>query len=154
MDVTALEVLAYAVLIAVGVVQSFEDIDTHRVPVRTTQITGTLVVGLLTAASLVQSEIAALIRMLLCACFLWGVLALLNLFTQDGIGRGDLRLAPVIGAATGYLSVESFALGLLVIAVTGFLFGLIELFRVGSQARVPFVPVLYMGVVASVIVHG
>ena len=154
MDVTAIEVLAYSVLIAIGVVQSFEDIDTRRVHVYTTRIAGVWVVGVLGAAAILDNNFSAVARMFLCAIALWGVLSVLDRVTRGGIGRGDLRLAPVIGAATGYLSVDSFALGLLAIAVSGFVMALIELIRVGQQARVPFVPVLYIGALASVIVYG
>ena len=153
MDITALEVLVYSVLIAIGVVQSFEDIDTRRVHVLTTCFAGVWVVGMLWAAAILDGDLGAAIRMMSCGLALGGVFSVLDRLTRGGIGRGDLRLAPVIGAATGYLSVDSFALGLLAIAVSGFVLALIELARVGRQARVPFVPVLYVGVLASVIVY-
>ena len=154
MDVTALEVLVFSVLIAIGVVQSFEDIDTRRVHVLTSRIAGAWVIGMLGVAAILDDDLGAAIRLLVCALALWGLFAALNLATRGGMGRGDLRLAPTIGAATGYLSTESFAFGLLVIAVAGFVLALIELIRVGLRARIPFVPVLYLGVLASVIVYG
>ena len=154
MDVTAVEVLTYSVLIAIGVVQSFEDIDTRRVHVLTTRIAGLWVVGMLCAAAILDDDLGSVLRLMFCAFALWGVFSVLDRLTRGGIGSGDLRLAPVIGAAIGYLSVDSFALGLLAIAVSGFVLALIELVRVGRHARVPFVPVLYIGVLASVIVHG
>lgn len=154
MNVTAVEVLAYSVLIAVGVVQSFEDIDTRRVHVLTTRIAGLWVVGMLCAAAILDDDLGAALRMMLCAFALWAMFSVLDRMTRGGIGSGDLRLAPVMGAAIGYLSVDSFALGLLAIAVSGFVLALIELVRVGQHARVPFVPAMYIGVLASVIVYG
>ena len=154
MDVTAIEVLAYSVLIAIGVVQSFEDIDTRRVHVLTTRIAGVWVVGMLWTAAILDGDLGAAIRMMFCGLALGGVFSVLDRLTRGGIGRGDLRLTPLIGAATGYLSVDSFALGLLAIAVSGFVLALIELVRVGQQARVPLVPALYIGVLASVIGYG
>ena len=154
MDVTALEVLVYSVLIAIGVVQSFEDVDTRRVHVLTARIAGGWVIGMLGVAAILDDDLGAGFRLLVCALALWGLFAALNLATRGGIGCGDLRLAPTIGAAIGYLSTDSFAFGLLVIAAAGFVLALIELVRVGQRARIPFVPVLYAGVLASVIVYG
>jgi len=153
-DLTAPEVLTYAVLIAVGVVQSFEDIDTRRVHVLTTRIVGVWVFAMFGATSLIEGEIGALIRMVLCAFALWGVFAILDRVTRGGIGRGDRRLAPVIGAATGYLSVESFARSLLAIAVVSFLLAVVAVIRAGAQTRIPFVPVMYAGVLVAVLVRG
>jgi leader peptidase (prepilin peptidase)/N-methyltransferase len=153
-DVTAPEVLTYAVLIAIGVVQSFEDIDTRRVHVLTTRMSGVWVFGMLGASALVTGETGALIRMVLCALALWGIFAVLDRVTRGGIGRGDRRLAPVIGAATGYLSVEAFAFSLLAIAVVGFVLAVVAVIRAGVQTRIPFVPVMYGGVLVAVIAHG
>ena len=154
MDVTALEVLAYAVLITIGVVQSFEDIDTRRVHVLTTHMSAVWISGMLGASALVEGQTGALIRMVLCALALWGIFAVLDLVTRGGIGRGDRRLAPVIGAATGYLSVESFAFSLLTIAAVGFVLAVVVVIRAGMQTRIPFVPVMYTGVLVAVVAHG
>ena len=151
---TAVEVVAYAVLVAVGVIQSFEDIDTRRVHVLTTQVVGVGTFLTLSLAALISSEPNGIVRMVLCAIAMWVLFFALDRATEGGIGKGDIRLAPVIGAATGYLSVESFAFGLLVIAVSGFAVALIALVRLGALARIPFVPVMYAAVVVSVIAHG
>ncbi len=154
MVVTALEVMAYAVLIAVGFVQSFEDIDTRRVHVLTTQLVSVWTLATLGLAAVIGGEPTTIIRAVLCAFAIWLLFVVLDRFTQGGIGKGDVRLAPVIGVATGYLSTESFALGLLVVAVGGSLVALIALLHHGASARIPFVPVMYAAVVVSVVVHG
>jgi len=151
---TVFEVVAYSVLIAVGVIQSFEDIDTRRVHVLTTQVVGVGTFLTLSLAALISGEPNGIVRMVVCAIAMWVFFFALNRATQGGIGKGDVRLAPVIGAATGYLSTESFALGLLVIAVGGSLTGLVALLRQGASARIPFIPVMYTAVVVSVVVHG
>ena len=154
MTSTAIEVVAYGVLIAVGVVQSFEDIDTRRVHVLTTQLLVAWVLSMLGIAALISGEPTGISRAALCAVAMWALFFVLDRATQGGIGKGDVRLAPVIGAATGYLSTESFALGLLVIAIGGSLVALVALLRFGASARIPFVPVMYAAVVVSVVVHG
>ena len=154
MIVTALEVLAYAVLVAVGFVQSFEDTDTRRVHVLTTQLVSVWTLATLGLAAVISGEPTSIVRTVLCAFAIWLLFLILDRFTRGGIGKGDVRLAPVIGAATGYLSTESFALGLLVIATGGSLVALVELWRHGASARIPFVPVMYAAVVVSVVVHG
>lgn len=154
MTSTAIEVVAYSVLIAVGVIQSFEDIDTRRVHVLTTQVVGSWAFLTLGLAALISGEPVGMVRMVLCAVAMWALFFVLDRATHGGIGKGDVRLAPVIGAATGYLSTESFALGLLVIAVGGSLTGLVALLRQGASARIPFIPVMYTAVVVSVVVHG
>lgn len=151
---TALDVVAYAVLIAVGVVQSFDDIDTRRVHVLTTQIAGMWTLVTLSVAGLMRGEPTQILRMFLCAIAMWGLFVALDRGTRGGIGKGDIRLAPVIGAATGYLSIDSFALGLLVIAVGGSLVALVALLRYGASARIPFVPVMYTAVAVCVVVYG
>ena len=151
---TALEAVTYAVLVAVGVIQSFEDIDTRRVHVLTSQVVGVGTFLTLSLVALISGEPNGIIRMVLCAIAMWVLFFALDRATQGGIGKGDVRLAPVIGSVTGYLSVESFVLGLLVIAVGGFALALIALIRFGSSARIPFVPVMYVAVVVSVIAQG
>ena len=154
MDVTAIEVVAYAVIIAVGVIQSFEDIDTRRVHVLTTHVVGAWAFLALGLAALISGEPTGMVRMVLCASAMWLLFFFLDRATQGGIGNGDIRLAPVIGAATGYLSTESFALGLLVIAIGGSFVAFVALLRHGASARIPFVPVMYAAVVVSVVLHG
>ena len=154
MNVTALEVVAYAVLIAVGVIQSFEDVDTRRVHVLTTQLVGAWTLSILSFAALIGGDPIPLVRMMVCAVAAWSLFATLDRVTRGGIGKGDVRLAPVIGMATGYLSTESFALGLLVIALGGSLVAVFALLRFGPSARIPFVPVMYSAVVVSVVVYG
>ena len=56
MIVTALEVLAYAVLVAVGFVQSFEDTDTRRVHVLTTQLVSVWTLATLGLAAVISGE--------------------------------------------------------------------------------------------------
>ena len=154
MTSTAVEVVAYAVLIVVGVIQSFEDIDTRRVHVLTTHLVGVWVLSMLGIAALVSSEPTRFVRMLLCAAAMWVLFFTLDRVTKGGIGKGDIRLAPVIGAATGYMAVESFAFSLLTIAAIGFVLAVVAVIRAGSQTRIPFVPVMYTGVLVAFVAHG
>lgn len=79
---------------------------------------------------------------------IWGglVAGLHALSRGQGMGMGDVKLAPVLGAVTGWVGVAAAATGLMAAFVLGGLWALGCLVRgKGRQARIAFGPFLVLG---------
>ena len=146
--------VSYAVVMAVGVVQSYEDVDTHRVRIALTHVVGTWIVATLGVAALVASDLASFVQMILGAATLWALLWALARVSRGGVGRGDIRLAPFIGAALGFLSFDAVITGIIGMSLVGAMWALVVLVRQGRSARIPFVPSMYAGLLLALVVHG
>ena len=147
-------VVSYAVIMAVGVVQSYEDIDTHRVRVALTHVVGVWILTTLGIAAAVESDLQSFTRMFIGAAVLWVLLWVLARVSRGGVGRGDLRLAPFIGAALGFLSLDAAITGIVGMSLVGATWGLVELVRQGRSAHIPFVPSMYAGLLLALVTHG
>jgi len=73
-------------------------------------------------------------------------------FVPRGMGYGDVRLAGLIGIATGYLSLLHAYLAFLGGFVIGMVFGLVMMLlgSSGRKTRIPFAPALSVGAVLAV----
>lgn len=147
-------VVSYAVIMAVGVVQSFEDVDTHRVRVALTHAVGVWTLMTLGSAALIDSDVSSFVRMIVGATVLWVLLRVLARVSRGGVGRGDLRLAPFIGAALGFLSFDAAITGIVGMSLVSATWGLVELVRQGRSAHIPFVPSMYAGLLLALVTHG
>ena len=147
-------VVSYAVIAAVGVIQSYEDIDTHRVRVALTHAVGVWIFMTLGSAALIDSDVSSFVRMIFGATVLWVLLWVLARVSRGGVGRGDLRLAPFIGAALGFLSFGAAITGIVGMSLVGATWGLVELVRQGRSAHIPFVPSMYAGLLLALVTHG
>jgi leader peptidase (prepilin peptidase)/N-methyltransferase len=69
-----------------------------------------------------------------------------------GMGFGDVKVAPLLGATLGWISVGSALVGLLGAFLLGGLFGigLLVSGRAGRQAKMPFGPFLFLGTLMAV----
>jgi leader peptidase (prepilin peptidase)/N-methyltransferase len=145
---------SYVVLLGVGVAQSVVDIRTHRVYVAVTRgamwWTGTM----LAVHAVIVEEVDALVRMTISAVVLWFGFRLIARGNKDGLGKGDVRLAPVIGMALGYLSYGSLVIGVLAMTFIGAMWALLAMLRHGLDARVPYVPAMYGGLLVALIARG
>lgn len=139
---------------AVGVVQSYEDVDTHRVRVALTHAVGVWILTTLGIAAAVESDLQSFTRMFIGAAVLWVLLRVLARVSHGGVGRGDLRLAPFIGAALGFLSLDALITGILGMSLVGAAWAVAALIRRGRSARIPFIPALYAGLLLELVVHG
>ncbi|MDA8148807.1 MAG: A24 family peptidase [Actinomycetota bacterium] len=74
-------------------------------------------------------------------------------FVPRGMGFGDVRLAGVIGVATGWLGLLHAYLAFLVGFGTGLVFGLVSILalRTGRRSRIPFAPSLAVGAVMAIL---
>ncbi|WP_106398490.1 prepilin peptidase [Actinocorallia populi] len=72
------------------------------------------------------------------------------------IGLGDVKLAPSLGLALGWLGAEAFVTGVVAIHVLGGLWGaaLLATRRAGRGSSFPFGPFMLAGTLAAVLLHG
>ena len=143
--------LSYAVLVSIGIAQSYVDIKTHRVYVAVTRTAFIWTASTLAVHAVVVGEPTALVRMALCAVLLWGGFQLLARGKESSFGKGDVRLAPVIGMALGYLSYGTLLFGVVVMTGIGATWAIVAMLREGPHARIPYVPAMYAGLLAALL---
>lgn len=137
---------AYLLFAWLTVALIWVDLDVHRLPVGLVVPAGLWLGGLLAVASVATLDrrwLGALLgAMVMAAAYL-----LLAVLPGGGVGGGDVRLAPVIGALLGWLGVGSLLMGLL----AGFLIGgaaalaLLVLRRVGLRTAIAYGPAMCLG---------
>ena len=143
--------LSYVVLMGIGVAQSYVDVRTHRVYVAVTCTAFVWTASTLALHAVVVGEPGALVRMAVCAFLLWGGFLVLARGNESSFGRGDVRLAPVIGMAIGYLSYGTLLFGVVVMTGIGATWAIVAMLREGPHARIPYVPAMYGGLLAALL---
>lgn len=145
---------AYLYLMAVGLALAVIDLDTHRLPDVLTLPSYPVAVVLLGGAALLGSDSGRPVRALLGGLAMWGFYATIRQLYPPGMGKGDVKLAGVLGLYTAWLGWGAWAVGVF----AGFLFGgvwgvaLIALGRAGRKTAVPFGPFMLAGVLLAVLV--
>lgn len=123
------------------------DIDVHRLPDRLTAPLAALVVLGLLYADVITPDGGSLRRALAGAMVLGvGYLALALLGGGHGMGMGDVKLAPSLGALTAWPSWDVWAGAAMAAFLFGGAWGLVLILRGrGRQARLPFGPFMIAG---------
>lgn len=123
------------------------DLDVHRLPVGLVVPGGAAVAVLLALAALEAGGTRWLLP-LVGAGVMGAVYLLLGVLPGGGVGGGDVRLAPVLGALLGWLGVLHLAVGI----AAGFLVGgawaivLLLFRRVGLRSSIAYGPAMCLGV--------
>ena len=144
-------IASYVMLVAIGIAQSYVDITTHRVYVAVTHIALWWTIATLGLHAVMVGKPDALVRMVVSAAVLWAGFRLIARGADDGLGAGDVRLAPVIGMALGYLSFGTLVTGVVMMTGIGAAWAVVALLRHGLRARVPYVPAMYGGLVIALL---
>jgi leader peptidase (prepilin peptidase)/N-methyltransferase len=145
---------AYLYLAAVGLALALIDIDTKRLPDVLTKPSWVVTAVLLTVAAASTDQWSSLGRAAAGAAVLGAFYFFIWLAYPGGMGYGDVKLAPTLGAYLGWISYGALAVG----AFTGFLYGgvfgigLIALGRGGRKSKVPFGPFMLLGALTGVFV--
>lgn len=140
----------------VGLCLTMIDIDHHRLPdALTLPMLAVTVVGLLLAQLLGDSgswlDVA------------WGVVIWLGvigglwaLSRGRGMGLGDVKLAPSLGALLGWVGLGAAVVGLMAAFIVGALVGITLMLtrRAGRRSRIAFGPFLLIGALLGVLVGG
>lgn len=146
------ELPAYCVLATGLVGLTAIDLRTKRLPREITYTTAAVGVPLLVVAALVAGEPERIWRLLLGAGISFGLMALIYVASRGGMGDGDVRLSPLLGAYLGYLNPGIAAVGLFFGFAAGALVGvaLMAVRRGGRKTEVPFGPFLALGTMIAI----
>ena len=145
---------AFCVL-AVGLIGlSWIDLKTKRLPRQIIYVTAVIGIPLLCLAALVRHEPRRMWMMLLGAGIALAFMAIVYLASRGGMGDGDVRLSPLLGAYLGWLNPGFVAVGLFLGFFAGAVVGVAMLAtgRAGRKTAVPFGPFLALGTIVAVFI--
>jgi leader peptidase (prepilin peptidase)/N-methyltransferase len=144
---------AYLALAFVCVVLAVIDARTRLLPNRITYPAFPVVLGLLVVASVGLGDLGRLARGLLAAVAVGGFFLLLALISPRGMGLGDVKLAPTLGLALGWLSWGAVAVGVFAGFLLGGVAGLAAIAVLGltRKSLLPFGPWLVTGALLGVL---
>ncbi len=146
------ELFAYSALMAGLVALTWIDLRTKRLPREITYTTGAIVVPLLCVASFVGEEPRRMWMMALGAGIALALMALIYVASRGGMGDGDVRLSPLLGAALGYINPGLAPVGLFFGFFSGAVVGIVVMLVTHGDRRtaVPFGPFLALGTVVAI----
>jgi leader peptidase (prepilin peptidase)/N-methyltransferase len=145
---------AFLFLAAIGVALAMIDLDTQRLPDVLTKPAWVVTPVLLALGAVFDARWAQLERAGFGALGLWLFYLVLRLAYPAGMGLGDVKLAPTLGAFLGWVSYGAVVVG----AFTAFLYGgvvgiaLIALTDAGRKSKVPFGPFMLAGALTGILV--
>jgi leader peptidase (prepilin peptidase) / N-methyltransferase len=144
---------AYLALAFVCVVLSVIDATTRLLPNRITYPAFPAIAVLLLVASLGVGDLGRLVRALVAAAAVGLLFLALALISPRGMGLGDVKLAPTLGLALGWLSWPAVAVGLFSAFLLGGMIGLgaMAVLHLGRKALLPFGPSLAAGALLGVL---
>jgi leader peptidase (prepilin peptidase)/N-methyltransferase len=144
---------AYLALAFVCVVLAVIDASTRLLPNRITYPAFPLVLTLLLVASVGLGDLGRLGRGLLAAVAVGTFFLALALISPRGMGLGDVKLAPTLGLALGWLSWGAVAVGVFAAFLLGGLAGLAAIAVAGltRKSLLPFGPWLVTGALLGVL---
>jgi leader peptidase (prepilin peptidase)/N-methyltransferase len=147
-------VAAFCVLAAGLFALSWIDLLTKRLPREITYVTLAIGAPLLIIAALVDDEPRRIVTMVVGAALSLAFMGTLYVASRGGMGDGDVRLSPLLGAYLGWLGLAYVPVGLFL----GFLFGSIVgvgamvAGRAGRRTAIPFGPFLAAGTIVAIFV--
>jgi leader peptidase (prepilin peptidase)/N-methyltransferase len=150
----AWETVAYCVLCAGLLALTSIDLRAMRLPREITYTTLAIGAPLLVVAALVADEprriATAAAGAVLALAFMGAVYAA----SRGGLGDGDVRLSPLLGAYLGWLGLAHVPVGLFLGFLLGAVVGVVALVvgRAGRRTAIPFGPFLAAGTVLAVLV--
>ena len=145
---------AYLYLAAVGVALALIDLDVQRLPDALTLPSLAVAGVLLSIAAIAGDDMDALLRALIGAVVLGAFYFAVWFAYPAGMGFGDVKLAPTLGAYLGFLGYGVLTCG----AFLGFLYGGligvgVILFKEGGRkTKIPFGPFMVLGALTAVLV--
>jgi leader peptidase (prepilin peptidase)/N-methyltransferase len=147
------ELAAYSVVGRGLVVLSWIDVRAQWLPREVTALTAAVAAPLLVVAALVAHEPHRLLGALAGALLALVILLAIHLVSRGGLGDGDVRLAPLLGMALGWLNPALVPVGLLFGCFAGAVTGLVlmAIGRAGRRTQVPFGPFLALGTLAALV---
>jgi leader peptidase (prepilin peptidase)/N-methyltransferase len=144
---------AYLALAFVCLVLAVIDASTRLLPNRITYPAFPVLLGLLLVASVGLGDLGRLARGLLAGAAVGAFFLLLALISPRGMGLGDVKLAPTLGLALGWLSWGTVAVGVFAGFLLGGLAGVAAIAVAGltRKSLLPFGPWLVAGALLGVL---
>jgi len=139
-------VLAFGLLTA-----SWIDMHTHRLPRNLSYMTLLAGVPLLVVAAISEDDLSHVVNSIIGIVLATSLIGLLYWIGRGAMGTGDIRLAPVIGMYTGWISVGTVALALVASFAFSAIFALVLLVlrRVNRRDEIPLGPFLACGTLTA-----
>jgi leader peptidase (prepilin peptidase) / N-methyltransferase len=143
----------YAVFALSMVAISAVDLERYIIPNRIVYPTLAMLVPLFVVSSAVDHQWGSLARAAIAAAVAFSGFFVLHVAVPKGMGFGDVRLAGVIGLATGWLGLGHAFVGFFAGFVLGAVIGIVFVVTTGGgrKTRIPFGPFLAAGAVFSII---
>jgi len=143
------ELPAYLYLAAVAIALAAIDLDVLRLPDQIVLPSYVVALLLFVPAIIVEGGWGTAARALIAAAVLWLVFEIISRF---GMGRGDVKLAPLLGLYLGWLGWSWVAVGTFSAFLLGGLVGVVlMLLKVaGRKSRIPFGPYMLAGAFLAV----
>ena len=145
---------AFCALAAGLIGLSWIDLRTKRLPRSIIYVTAAIGIPLLCVAALVRHEPRRMWMMLLGAGCALAFMGLVYVASRGGMGDGDVRLSPLLGAYLGWLNPGLVAVGLFLGFLAGAVVGVAMMAagRADRKTAVPFGPCLALGTIVAVVV--
>ncbi|MFT3852154.1 MAG: A24 family peptidase [Ilumatobacteraceae bacterium] len=147
------ELLAFGIVGLGLVVLSWIDLRAEWLPREITRLTMAAAAPFLVVAALVHDEPHRLLDAVLGALLATAILLVVHAVGRGGLGDGDVRLAPLLGMALGWLNVALVPVALLFGFAAGAAAGIALLVtrRGGRHTTIPFGPFLALGTLAAIV---
>ncbi|MYV41111.1 prepilin peptidase [Streptomyces sp. SID1328] len=147
------ELPAWLTLAPVATLLTAVDLRVHRLPDPLTLPLTPAVLALLALAAQLPDHTGTYRTALYGALTLAAVYLALHLLNPSGMGFGDVKLAPALGASLGWYGWPTLMLGTCATFMTGALYGLALLLtrRATRKSAIPFGPFLLMGTLLGVL---
>ena len=145
---------AFCVLMAGLVALSWIDLHTRRLPREIIYVTAALGIPLLCVAALVEHEPKRMWMLTAGAAISLAVMASIYWGSRGGMGDGDVRLAPLLGAYLGFLNPGFALVGLFFGFLAGAVIGiaLMIILKGDRKMKVPFGPFMAMGMIVTIFI--
>ncbi|MEK7410624.1 MAG: A24 family peptidase, partial [Actinomycetota bacterium] len=129
---------------------SWIDARTHRIPRNLSYTTFGIGAPLLVIAAITENDMSHVVNAVIGAVVATGLVGFLYLIGRGAMGSGDVRLAPVIGLYTGWISVGTVVLALVVSFFLAAMFAVVLLItrRASRSDQMPLGPFLAWGTLA------
>jgi len=143
---------AYGVFVCAAVIISIVDVAERRIPNLLVLPASGVVIVLLATSGLLDDEWPQALGAIVGSASLFLLYAALALMSPHGMGMGDVKLAILVGAVTGYLGLSSWLVGMLAGVIIGAIVSLIAVLmnRATRSTLIPFGPSMLAGALVAI----